>query len=300
MKLRFLALIIFLLLPSLALAIDYDSYYLEAEINDETIHFDLEASGTFNDEILLLYLPPSIENLEVLVDLKQVTCLESEEVGKTIVACSKQEGEHSISVNFDSSYPLINLNSKELFQFNHEVEASEFLFTLKLPVGYIVSDENSIIPEPTRVYSNGKQIILSWQEDDFSGNFQTSVLTENVTGGNYIKVLIVVAGVIVLIVLSYLAWLKFHRTKKPAKHKKHHKSVVVAQGLLENESKVVKFLKESENKQLWQKELQIKMKISKVKLSRLLKSLEKRRLVKKEAYGASNIIKLIEKNSEEN
>ncbi|MDP3728544.1 MAG: hypothetical protein Q8R18_03770, partial [bacterium] len=61
------------------------------------------------------------------------------------------------------------------------------------------------------------------------------------------------------------------------------------------EKKLITILKENDNK-LWQKQLEIKSGLSKVKLSRLLYSMEKRGLVKKEAYGASNIIHLLEEN----
>ena len=63
--------------------------------------------------------------------------------------------------------------------------------------------------------------------------------------------------------------------------------------LLDHEKKVVEILKEAENRTLWQKQIQIKSGFSKVKLSRLIKALEARGVVKKEPWGNTNKIILL-------
>jgi uncharacterized membrane protein len=62
--------------------------------------------------------------------------------------------------------------------------------------------------------------------------------------------------------------------------------------LIESEKKVIDELKKSENNEIWQKQLLTKTEFSKAKLSRIIKNLEKRDLVRKVPIGNTNKVVL--------
>lgn len=62
--------------------------------------------------------------------------------------------------------------------------------------------------------------------------------------------------------------------------------------LLEDESKIIEFLRKSDRHESWQKKIQTEFNFSKAKLSRLLRNLESRGMLEKIAIGNTNKIKL--------
>ena len=63
--------------------------------------------------------------------------------------------------------------------------------------------------------------------------------------------------------------------------------------LYEDEKKIINFLLEQKDYECWTKELMRGVDISKVKLSRKLRSLEQKGLIKKIPYGNENRIRLV-------
>ena len=62
--------------------------------------------------------------------------------------------------------------------------------------------------------------------------------------------------------------------------------------LLDTEKKVIEELKKADKNELWQKQIQIATGFSKAKLSRLIRNIEARGLIKKIPMGNTNKIKL--------
>lgn len=69
--------------------------------------------------------------------------------------------------------------------------------------------------------------------------------------------------------------------------------------LLESEKVIVNALLKSKDHIMWQKELQIAVGFTKSKLSRTIRNMEQRSLVKKTPYGSTNKIELISKKESE-
>ncbi|MGM5488637.1 MAG: helix-turn-helix transcriptional regulator [Nanobdellota archaeon] len=65
--------------------------------------------------------------------------------------------------------------------------------------------------------------------------------------------------------------------------------------VLEPEEKVCKALMKAKNHTMWQKELPVAVGFTKPKLSRTVRNIEQRGLVKRTAYGATNQITLASK-----
>lgn len=259
MKVGIILFFIILLVSSVSA---YDSFYVEAQVED-TVTFSMDIIGEFST----LSLPPSVKDLEVKIDGMVIECSIKEFVGESILDCGEYLGQHSIEISFTSNYPLIKLKDSTIFQYKQD-DVDNFI--LKLGVGDVVEDERMITPTPDALYSDGKRVIMSWESADVSVMFQ-DLEDRNI---DYLYI-----GLIVIL----LGYILFFRTKDNKEFKTF---------LLDNEEIVVKALKNHKDNQMWQKRLQQETGLPKVKLSRLLKSLEKREVIVKESYGNSNIIRL--------
>lgn len=285
MKVKYLFILFFILINSVN-AVNYDLYTIETDLENNKASFIIEATGTFNNEILSFNLPPSVEKLEVYVDGISVNCMEKEVIGSTVIDCLRLNEIHSVIATFKTSYPIIDLDKQKLFNFGYQVNSDVFFMTIKLPVGYIINDDRLITPDPSRIYSDGRRIIVEFREDNFKDKFDLSLIYESIKNENNINYFFLLGGLLIISAYLFLS------------HKKLIKrgvDISLSQALLENEKKVINALSNAKGHKLWQKELQFRSKLSKVKLSRLLKSLEKRGLIEKEPYGASNIIHLKDK-----
>lgn len=283
----FILIFLFLSLLSVSLvsAQEYERYSVEADVHKETVSFTLEAIGDFSGETLFI-LPPGVKNLQTIMDSSSLLCFSEEIVGATQVSCFVPEGPHIVLFTFESAYPLVSLDGRALFSQTIDVETDYFLFTVALPKGYVVEDPRFLTPEPDRIYSDGQRIILSWDEQDYSGAFDVSVFMTPVAQEP--SLLWYVVGSIVLVGLSVYI---FFVRKKENLVKTFFSLPDI---LLDNEKKVLDAL-HKEGGVLWQKQVQIITGLSKVKLSRLLQSMEKRGLIRKEEYGTSNRIHLLQK-----
>lgn len=172
------------------------------------------------------------------------------------------------------------------------IALNSLLVTLKLDEGFVVSKQ--VYPEANTITSDGRRIIIEWifnnlKEEDSVSLF---VVFENIKGRNYLW------AILILVVLGIGAWLLYPKIREKisaAKVKKLEKKAVkkkidITEHLLENEKKVVDELRKENG--LWQKQIQIKTGLSKVKLSRVLKNLEKRGFIRKENFGKTNKIYL--------
>ena len=281
----FMVICLFLSFLSLSLvsAQSYERYSLTADVQEDMVLFTLEAIGSFSGETVFT-LPPDVENLQTTMDSSSLLCFSEEVIGTTHVSCFLPEGSHTVLFTFESTYPLLFFDGRTLFSHRIEVDTAYFLFTIALPKGYVVEDARFITPEPDRIYSDGQRIILSWDEQDHTGLFDVSVFMAPVVNSYSFFWSLVVA--LLLAASGYFFFLR--RKRRLIKNFFSFFDI-----LLENERKVLDALLRDGT--LWQKQLQITTGLSKVKLSRLLQSMEKRGLVRREAYGTSNRIHLIPK-----
>ena len=237
---------------------------------------------------------------------KLESCDAKEKIGETEILCdfeSPVSGKHFFKIEFDSGYPLIKLNQERLmFRSGYEpiVETKDFLFILKLPLGYIIPEEPDkdetffINPQADNIYSDGQRIILRWEEKQLDEKFEISVISEQITKPFNLNLILIIA--LIVGILFYVLYIKKIKKKKQGtaiKRKKGKSKTEILEGhLMESEKKIIDELKNADKKELWQKQLQLKTDFSKAKLSRVIRNLEARNIIQKIPFGNTNKIKL--------
>ncbi len=274
--------------------ITFDSYTQNVEFSEENSFHRVEVFfSILNDTKTLDFpTPPRLENLRVVIDGDEKTCTTEEREGFTLVECTFPEGiggEHFALLTFETNYPLFRIQDRILYKSEYTwlSPTTQFDYFLTLPKGYIIPEEKNasffINPQPDRVFSDGQRIILSWNRADLKGDFELSVLTESVSKSS-LPALGLVIWILALSIGAYLAALAY---------KRYRKTEVSYPALVDHEKVVVDILKKADGNVLWQKQIQHKSGFKKVKLSRVLRSLEERGVVKKEPVGNTNKIQLI-------
>jgi len=171
---------------------------------------------------------------------------------------------------------------------------------LVLPESYVLSKEGILFPKPDFISSDGRIIVLNWE--NYSED-QIIVKYESLGGNNILFYLLLIF--VVFLFFSYLIFrkMKLKKVSKKINQKKNpqrkenvqKKKELLTANLLEDEKRIVEFLVSKKNNEAWTKEILRGIGISKVKLSRKIRSLEKKELVKKIPYGNENRIKLVKK-----
>jgi len=152
---------------------------------------------------------------------------------------------------------------------------SKFI-TVILPSGTILrhpigSENPSILPEGSSITTDGQRVSIHWEPGGLAGS--TALLVRYMIPSANVPwmvmaVLAIAAGTILIAL-------------------RHRRNLTA--NLYEDEKKIVQALARGE---LWQKQLQLKLGISKVKLSRKLRSLEQKGIVQRTPYGNTNRVRL--------
>ncbi len=291
--------------------IEFDSYIENVDIiSEKNVYVMQEIFVNFKtpQNEILFSLIPRISNLKVSLDDKELKCEIYEKIGKTDILCVFDEsvlGKHFLQIEFDSSYPIIDLKDNQLLfssRYNQIYETNSFIFILRLPLGYGISKEKDlsfyINPEANEIYSDGQRVILRWQEKPLNEKFEVSVISEQLI--EPLNVLAIILALVLIIIILLLVFyfkkkIKHEKekiTKKKSTAKRKPKTETIEEYLMESEKKIIDELKNADKKELWQKQLQLKTEFSKAKLSRVIRNLEARNIIQKIPYGNTNKIKL--------
>jgi len=147
---------------------------------------------------------------------------------------------------------------------------------LILPEGAILTEEKIITPSETTIKTNGRQIIINWDNIQSDNIIVLYELPRN--NSNYLYYF---GGLIVIIAAIY--YIYFLKIMKPKK---------LTRNLLVDEKRIIKYLTKKKGHEAWTKEISKDLEISKVRLSRKLRSLNAKELIRKIPYGNENKIKL--------
>lgn len=271
----------------------FESYIETVDMSTAKVSEVIEIIATADEqERIDFLLPPDTRDLKILLNNEELRCAAKPQVGSTAVTCDfgkKISGKYSLSMSFETGWPLISFDGKLMFKTvaRPAVAAKQFTFILKLPFGYIVTDPALYVtPAPDRIYSDGQRHILFWQRGGVA-EFDVSVISEPIAKGpNYAPIVFVAAIIIVgLIVLWSI------------QRKKRFRALVYSH-LIESERVIVDAL-EANLGVLKQKELQQITSFSKAKLSRVLKNLESRGIIEKKPRGNTFKVLLIKNPKEQ-
>ncbi|MFH1683188.1 MAG: hypothetical protein ABIA37_05330 [Candidatus Woesearchaeota archaeon] len=142
------------------------------------------------------------------------------------------------------------------------------------------SSQSAVIPKADQVSTDGKRIILSWK--DLEENAILVIFNRDEYFDSWWVFLLIFA-----VLAAIGLYLYYKRPQKEA--------AGLTQNLFGEEKKLVELL--FQEGEMWQKQLELKSGLSKVKLSRRLRNLEQKGLIKKIPYGNTNKIRLIKEGS---
>ncbi|MBW2970311.1 winged helix-turn-helix transcriptional regulator [Candidatus Woesearchaeota archaeon] len=285
-----------LLLPIvLATNIETAETTLTIEGNKALIEANINLTPKEDIGNLTLILTQQAHDIEVKIDGNKTNCL----VQAEYIRCGAvKNGTHAVNITYETYYPIAESGDNTIIRYTDRLPypAEKQEITLKLPIGYIIPREKGkdesfyISPKPKETYSDGQRIILYWEQK--GQEIPISVISRQVVGGGF------PAGWVLLIlgIITASAGTTYYILRKrikPQKTKPAKKKPAIVPTLIDNEQKVVNFLKE--NGEVWQKQIQQATGFSKAKVSRIIRNLEERGVITKTIYGNTNKITLKQK-----
>jgi len=257
--------LLFLFLP-VASAQSIKDFSIEIQISNSKalVNYNLETSA----EQIQLILPEDAKILEISANYTQENNKILADVQDNKLALS-YETEEFIEAN-------------KYFTADFQIPETE-----NLAIRLILPEQATLekaYPSP-ELTSDGRHIILDWKSQN-TNDFPVFVIYNEKTGSLAWTLAIIAIILIAIPLIILLAKKRKPKIKAKAKKPKEAKEI----HLLESENAVIKALKEGI---VWQKQIQLKTGFSKAKLSRTIRNLEARKLVKRIPLGNTNKIKLI-------
>lgn len=168
----------------------------------------------------------------------------------------------------DISFPL-NVNSLDI--------------ELILPTGAVLDAPSSAWPAPSQITSDGQHIILNWEGTNLKkdSSFAIFVIFRKSSTLNWLNWFFLAIGIVAIFAVAFFFFISRKKVKKE-----------IDKHLLDSERMIISCLRKAKG-ELWQKQLQIKTGFSKAKLSRTIRNLETRGLIKKLPYGNTNKIRIV-------
>lgn len=277
--------LIFLLSIQIVNAIEYkQEFYLQDKETNVKININYDKESNFD---FYLDLPRDVSEIKVYFDDKEKKFQVRKAELINFVNIFGQA--KNIQINYNSEY-YIEHSSK--YYFTAEITpviSGNLEIKVILPEGatldkpYSNQGSNSVYPRPSKLESNGKNLIIIWEETVEAYSPFALFLVYNYQTFNYLYILIGLL-LIVAILFSIFKIMKKRKTKV-----KTIKSNNIDKHLKEDEKFVVNILKKRKGK-CTQSTLLTLTNMSKASLSRLLLELENRKIIRKEQQGNKNLI----------
>ncbi len=194
-------------------------------------------------------------------------------------------------VSFDTENWAEPINRGMLFSYSYlpEADIEELSISLKLPKGAVFSLDDlegqkaSVSPAPDSVSTDGERVILTWKKSNVKEGEIVSLMVIYSTTRSYSILYFILGGVLG----ASGVWLYLKSKEKEKKKKMISKVVPLA--LSSDEKIVYDILTKGETTQ---EELRKQIGYSKSKISKLVRNLEMKKLVKKTPYRKTNKLKL--------
>jgi uncharacterized membrane protein len=284
-KLKILATIISILISLQSVFAKIDYFGIDTQILDDSnanIKFTIHKTTEFRFRFY-----GNIRNIS-----SNVNC----EVDGELISC-KSENATAINIQIVSD---VVAKAGNTYNFNIQLElkddVSRVTSLVTLPIGMIIKDENDIFPSGYRTLSNGRNILVYWELENVSSTqplgfrvkYQSIQPSPEIFNRFYLLILLL------LIALFFVALYAFKKRKVIVKKIIRVKpEKIVMEVLDEYEKKVYEIVKEAGK--IKQNEIVEKTGFSKARVSRVLKSLAEKKLVKVEKRGRTNIVEALKK-----
>ena len=280
--------IFILLLPSLVFA-EIRNYGVDVAIEETNafvkIFITFEKVEQKNFE---MFFNGKIYNFNATSTANQINCkVLSEKISKINCNFVLKEDKKTIGFNFETKDLIAKIGN--VFYFNGDFsvwqDIKEAFIVVRLPEGYVLSEESSILPKDAIITSDerGRRIVVVWRLNDIKASqplkFQLAFEP------TFFFLPILRLGAIVGIFLASILLIYLKRIRKPEE--------VVLSVLDEYERKVFEIIRKK--KQVRQRRVVQETNFSKAKVSRIVKNLENRGLIEVEKVGRTNILKLKKK-----
>jgi len=260
-------------------------FYLNENKANIVININHEQETRFN---FYLDLPKDVKDAKIYLDNQENKFeVRQAELTNFVNVYGKAT---NIKIEYSSSYYL---DHSSKYYFTAEVNPvldGDLIIKVILPEGatldrlYHNDNQGSVYPKPSKLETNGKNLIIIWENKAESYKEFPMFLVYNYKNFNY---LILIVSLLMILVIVYLI---FKTVKKRKLKIKKVKVDNIEKHLKENEKLIVSILKQK--KECSQSTLVTLTNMSKASLSRLLDDLEERNIIIKERYKNKNIIKL--------
>jgi DNA-binding transcriptional ArsR family regulator len=213
-----------------------------------------------------------------------------------LISC-KSENATAINIQILSD---VVAKAGNTYNFNIQLElkddVSRVTSLVTLPIGMIIKEDKEIFPSGYRTLSNGRNILVYWELENVSSvqplSFRVKYQSIQPSPEIFNKFYFLILLLIVALFFVALYALKKRKVivKKIVKVKPEK---IVMEVLDEYEKKVYEIVKEAGK--IRQNEIVEKTGFSKARVSRVLKSLAEKKLVKVEKRGRTNIVETLKK-----
>lgn len=301
--------LLFIALSSYGYALPDRIIFLGAEVElGETAHASLTITFDENSRIKEFNLPLfyNIQNLKAESNFGNVSCSQQKKPFGSEIECaiSPTPEKRMLKIEYDS-FDLIKRVDKQFLykqEFHVPLETKLLSFKVMLPEGMFLTSEGIFqpyIPLNGEKGSDGRRIFISWRRENLSAgeSFDTQVLYESVSDNSQIIALFTggIFGLTIIIIVLVLGFWFFYKRFK--------KNIRIVLPVLKSDEKIIMELILKYKGNTNQKLLVRESNYSKAKVSKILKSLQERGIIKLEREGRSNnvyLVKDFQKKQDEN
>jgi len=262
-------------------------YNVKAEIfKNNSVHYEINLIFVNHEKQNFSMFLLSPENIQIA---NQTSCDIQKRVLGTDINCLIPASQRTlVSIEYDSTETLIKKDGYVLFSdsFRMFMDTNTLSVIIKLPEGAGLKEpiENSYTPSGALKGSDGRRLILSWLENDFKQGerFDVSIASEK-----FIEIIpssLPVEGFLVIIFVLFIGFFALYRFYLSKRFLK------LVLPILKEDEKIIFDCLMKHGNGVNQKVIVRESKYSKAKVSKVLKSLKERGIIKLERIGRTNKI----------
>lgn len=272
-------------------------YGVESYIDGRRSNVKITITFSEPREDFIFAIKGRVENLVAKTLGESIECKEKVS-GITLISCKLNltKERRTIEISFETEDFVKDLDGKFIFIADLSLgeNISSTFVSVKLPEGMaLVSEEipGRVFPENSSILSDGRHIIVTWKMDEIPKTqpliFQ--IIYEPISKQAFsIPIFYLISFGIGIFLISFLIFY-FSYLKKPKE--------LVLSVLDDFEKRVLNCIIEAGG-EIKQKRIVNETNLSKAKVSRIVKNLEKRGLIEVKRLGRSNLLKLVKKKLE--